>query len=223
VPEVSATDLRRLEALEGRLEKTRDEQQKLAAERRQLRAAAAANARRIRELEKDAGATEKQLEAALAENASLATRLEECGKDLERLRTASLELRTELDAARGELEKAAKAAAQAEKETSSLRKERDDLAGSLALANEQLAGKSVAPVLTASEVSKLVDSLVTDLGSSLSGMAIRDGELQLKVGFEKVGRTTGFVVPSSESPPEVRDNLHEVSIRFARTVDLPDR
>jgi len=223
VPEVSATDLRRLEALEGRLEKTRDEQQKLTAERRQLRAAATANTRRIRELEKDAGATEKQLEAALAENASLATRLDECSKDLERIQTASLELRTELDAARGELEKTAKAAAQAQKEISSLRKERDDLADSLALANEQLAGKSVAPVLTAKEVSKLVDSLVNDLGSHLSGMAIRDGELQLKVGFEKVGRATGFVVPSSESPPEVRENLHEVSIRFARTVDLPDR
>jgi len=223
VPEVSATDLRRLEALEGRLDKTRDEQKKLTAERRQLRAAATAATRRIRELEKEAGAAEKKLDAALAENASLATRLDESSKDLERLKAASLELRTELDAARGELEKAAESAAQAQKEASSLRKERDDLADSLALANEQLAGKSIAPVLSANEVSRLVDGFVTDLGSRLSGMAIRDGELQLRVGFEKVGRATGFVVPSSESPPEVRDNLHEVSIRFSRTVDLPDQ
>lgn len=223
MPEVSATDLRRLEALEGRFEKTQDERKKLADERRQLRAAVTANTRRIRELEKDVGATEKQLEAALAENASLAARLDESSTDLERIQKASLELRAKLDAARGELEKAAKSAAEAQKEVRALRKERDDLAGSLAIAKEQLAGKSIAPVLSANEVSRLVDGLFTDLGSRLSGLAIRDGELQLKVGFEKVGRATGFVVPSSESPPEVRESLHEVSIRFDRNIDLPDQ
>jgi predicted nuclease with TOPRIM domain len=219
--EVSATDLRRLEALEGRLEKSQGEQQKLAAERQQLRAAATESTRRIRELEKDNVATGKKLDAALAENASLAARLEDSSKDLERLQAASLALRTELDTARGELGKMAKSVAQAQQEAVSASKERDELAESLAVAKEQLAGKSVAPVLTPKEVSGLVDGLVADLGAGLPGMAIRDGELQLKVGFEKVGGATGFVVPGSGSPAEAHENLHQISIRFGRNVDLP--
>jgi hypothetical protein len=79
----------------------------------------------------------------------------------------------------------------------------------------------VAPVLPTTEVSALIHGFVSSLSSRLSGMTVRDGELQLKVGFEKVGRTSGFVVPSSESPPEVRESLHELSIRFGRIAE-PD-
>jgi len=221
MPEISAADLRRLEALEGRLEKSGEQRKKLAAERRELRAAASAGAKRVRELEKDAKAGEGEREAMLAENERLAARLEEAGADGERLRAAALELREELDAARGELEKATKALAQAQKEAGSAAKERERLAEGLALAKEQLAGKKIAPVLPAAEVSDLVDDLVAGLGSRLEGMSIRDGELQLKVAFAKVGRTSGFVVPSSESPAEVREGLQEISIRFGRTVEPP--
>ena len=223
MPEVSAADLRRLGALEGRLEKTTDERKRLTAERRKLRAEVTANARRVRELEKEIAASKKQLDAALAENASLAARIDDSSEDLERIQAASVELRGELDAAGGELEKATESSARARDEVRSLGKERDALAESLAIANEQLAGKSVAPVLSAKQVSRLVHDLVDELGSSLSGMTIRDGELQLRVGFEKVGRATGFVVPSSASPPELREGLHQISVRFGSSSDAPDQ
>ena len=219
--EISATDLRRLETLDSRLQKTRAERKKLTAAQGKLRATAAANVKRARELGKELGEAEKKLEAAIAENAALAARLEETAKDLERFQTASSELRGKLDAADSTIEKAKKSAATAEAEAASLREERDRLAESLSLANAQLAGESVAPVLPAAEVSELVHGFVSGLSSRLSGMTVRDGELQLKVGFEKVGRTSGFVVPSSESPPEVRESLHELSIRFGRVAE-PD-
>jgi predicted nuclease with TOPRIM domain len=215
VAEISATDLRRLETLDSRLQKAGAERKKLIAEQAKLRNEANANVKRSRELVKELDAAEKKLEAAVAENAALAARLEESAGDLERLQTASSELREKLDGADSEIEKAKKLAA----ETASLREERDRLAESLSLANAQLAGKSVTPVLPAAEVSALVHDFVSGLSSRLSGMAVRDGELQLKVGFEKVGRTSGFVVPSSESPPEVRESLHELSIRFGHIAE----
>ena len=176
-----------------------------------------------RKLTKEVREAEKKLAAALRENASLAERVEESSADRENLRTAALELRTELEETRSELEHATKMAATAEAESRSLRAERDALTESLAIANEQLAGKSIAPAMSAKEVSKLVDGFVHDLSSRLSGMEVSDGELQLKVGFEKVGRKIGFVVPGPESPSELRENLHEVSIRFARSGDPPER
>jgi hypothetical protein len=221
VAEISPTDLRRLETLDSRLQKARAERKKLTAERGKLRTAATANAKRARELAKELEGAEKKLEAAVAENTDLAARLEETAADLAHLQTASLELREKLDGANSEIEKAKKSAASAETEAASLREERDRLAEGLGLANAQLAGESVAPVLPATEVSALVHGFVSSLSSRLSGMTVRDGELQLKVGFEKVGRTSGFVVPSSESPPEVRESLHELSIRFGRIAE-PD-
>lgn len=223
MPEISARDLRRLEAVEGKLVRARDERKALAAERRELRAAVTANARRARVLEREAAATDAKLEAVLAENAALAARLDEAAVDLEQLQAASLELRAQLDSARAELEGAKEALAKAQGELGALAKERDGLAANLKLANEQLAGKGITPVVPAKEVAKLVDDLVVEIGSGLPGMVIRDGELRLQVAFGKVGQQTGFVIPSAESPAEVRENLHQVAIRFDRTVELPGR
>ena len=35
--------------------------------------------------------------------------------------------------------------------------------------------------------------------------------------------STTRIVPSADSPPDLRKNLHEVSVRFDRTVELPER
>ena len=221
MPEISARDLRRLQALEGRLTKTRDERQALAAERRELRAAVTANARRARAAEKEAAAADDKVEAILRENAALAARIDEIQADLERVQAASLELRAQVDATSTELGAAQQALATAEGKLGGLEKERDSLSESLKLANEQLSGKGMTPVLPAKEVAKLVEGLVLEIGTGLPGMVVRDGELRLQVAFGKIGQQTGFVIPSAETPPDVRKNLHEVAIRFDRTVELP--
>jgi predicted RNase H-like nuclease (RuvC/YqgF family) len=221
VPEISARDLRRLQALEERLTKTRDERQALAAERRELRAAVTANARRARAAEKEAAAADDKVEAILRENAALAARIDEIQADLERVQAASLELRAQVDATSTELGAAQQALAAAEGKLGGLEKERDSLSESLKLANEQLSGKGMTPVLPAKEVAKLVEGLVLEIGTGLPGMVVRDGELRLQVAFGKIGQQTGFVIPSAETPPDVRKNLHEVAIRFDRTVELP--
>jgi predicted RNase H-like nuclease (RuvC/YqgF family) len=221
VPEISARDLRRLEALEGRLTKTQDERKALAAERRELRAAVSANARRARAAEKEAAAADEKLEAVLRENAVLAARIDEMQADLEQVRAAALELRNQVDSTATELGAVQKALAAAEGKVGGLEQERDTLSENLKIANEQLAGKGITPVIPAKEVAKVVDGLITEIGTGLPGMVVRDGELRLQVAFGKVGQQTGFVIPSAETPEEVRKNLHEVAIRFDRTVELP--
>jgi predicted nuclease with TOPRIM domain len=221
VPEISARDLRRLQALEGRLAKTQDERKALAAERRELRAAVAANARRARAAEKEAAAADEKLEAVLRENAALAARIDEIQADLEGVQAASLRLREQVDTTSAELGAVREALAAAEGKVGGLEKERDSLSESLKLANEQLSDKGMTPVLPAKEVAKLIDGLVVEIGTGLPGMVVRDGELRLQVAFGKIGQQTGFVIPSAETPEEVRKNLHEVAIRFDRSVELP--
>ena len=91
MPEISARDLRRLQALQERLTKTQDERKALSAERRELRAAVNANARRARAAEKEAAAAEDKVEAVLRENAALAARIDEIQADLGRVEAASVE------------------------------------------------------------------------------------------------------------------------------------
>jgi chromosome segregation ATPase len=221
VPEISAANLRRLKELDVRLRKARKESRALNAERRKLRSSARANAQRAREATKKASALEEKLEEALAANRALAEKLETAAADAKALQAAGLKLRAELEAARDDLAKAEKTAAATQKEAEALRAECDRLTEGMDLAKAQLTGKQ-APALPAAEVSKLVDGFVEDLGSRLSGLAVRDGELKLKVGFEKAGRRSGFVVPSATSPPGTAGSLHEISIRFDREAEADD-
>jgi hypothetical protein len=128
----------------------------------------------------------QDLRILVNENATLAERLEASEGDQKRLEATLEELRAELDSLRSRpVEASASSGAQPRP-----------------------------PVLSSAEVSGLVSRLLADLDSQLSGMSVRDGELQLKVAFEKIGEEPGFVIPSSESPPEIRENLQSISVRL---------
>lgn len=212
-------DLRRLQTLEERLGKAQDDRKDLVTERKELRAAVVTHQRRARDLEKETAVAATQIEAVVAENRTLAARLEEAEADLERLRAEALALKQAADAAQARLSAAEATAAEAQKVRATAEKQRDDATGSLAIANKQLAGEKITPVMPAADVAKLVDKLFVDLGTQLPGLSVRDGEMRLKVAFGQVGRDSGFVMPTATSPPEVRENLHELSLRFDRAPD----
>jgi len=223
VPEISAQDLRRLKALEGRLEKAEGEKRSFAAERRELRSRATAAERTAKSAEKRAGEADERLASLLTENARLAARLDDIAADSERLRAAGLKLREQLDASKKGLREVV---AESKKLTRSLQKtesERERLGERLKLADAQLKTTTTTPVLPAKEVAKLIDGFVGEIGAGLPGMVVRDGEIKLQVAFGKVGQATGFVVPSADAPPEVRRNLHEVAIRFDRSLEIAER
>ena len=221
MPEISAEDLRRLRALEGRLARADEKARSSVAERRELKARTTAAERTARTAEKRAGEVEERVTELIEENARLAARLDGMAADAERLEGVASRLRDQLDEANGSLKDAA---SEQKALTSSLRQaesERDRLAERVKLADAQLEGKA-ARVLPAREVAVLIDQFVGEIGSSLPGLVVRDGEVKLQVAFAKVGRATGFVVPSADAPPEASRNLSEVAIRFDRLRDVAE-
>lgn len=220
--EISAQDLRRLKTLEERLEKAQGEKKMFAVERRDLRARATAAERTARSAEKRAGEVDIRIAGLLEENVKLATRLDEIATDAERLRSAGVKLREELDATKKSLKEALSESKRLTRLLGKAESERDRVAERLKLADAQLKTKTTTPVLPAKEVAKLIDAFVDEIGSGLPGMVVRDGEIRLQVAFGKVGQASGFVVPSADAPPDVRKNLHEVSVRFDRTLDVSE-
>jgi chromosome segregation ATPase len=216
VAEINARDLRRLESLEGRLGKADDERKALREERRELRSALKENRREVRDARRDAAELEEKIAALIDENASLATQLEQATTDLESVRAAAEELKAKVDAEDAELREARAALDGLRRDLRLAQAERQRLGESLKLAQEQLTSRSQTPVLPAKDIARNVERLVSELGSNLPGMNVRNGELQLRVAFAQVGETTGFVLPSADSPPEVRENLHEITLRFDR-------
>ncbi|HEX4930281.1 MAG TPA: hypothetical protein VFV62_06175 [Gaiellaceae bacterium] len=229
MPEISAQDLRRLKALEGRLEKAQDEKKSFAVERRDLRArataaerTATAAERTAKSAEKHAAEVDERLAALLVENNRLAARLDEIAADSERLRTAGLKLRAQLDETKKGLREAVAASKKLTRSLQKTESERERVSDRLKLAEAQLKTTTTTPVLPAKEVAKLIDGFVTEIGTGLPGLVVRDGEIKLQVAFGKVGQATGFVVPSADAPPEVRKNLHEVAVRFDRSVEVAE-
>ena len=219
MPEVSAQDLRRLTTLEERLEKVQGEKRSFTAERRELRARATVAERAVRSAERAASEIDNRLTALLEENARLATQLEESAADGEQLRTAAEKLREEVDASAKSLDEARSETSRLTESLAKAESERDQVAERLKIADAQLKTEAKTPILPAKDVARLIDGFVGELGTNLSGMAVREGEIKLQVAFGKVGSSTGFVVPSADSPPEVRKDLHEVSIRFDREIE----
>jgi chromosome segregation ATPase len=212
VPEITATELRRLRALEGRLRKAGETGRARAAEVRKLRRQLAA----AKEAQEEAKRLKTQVTALVNENRKLARELDARAADLKELRPAARKTGRAAESARERLSKATAERQEAEKRAKSLESERDRLAARIKAAEAQLAAKQVVPLVPADEVASLVGELAEGLESSLGDLALQDGEVRLKVATGKARGVTGFVVPTPDSPPEARENLHEISIRFRR-------
>jgi hypothetical protein len=159
------------------------------------------------------------LATLLIENSMLAERLGASEADRDRVAAASRELRERLETTAAELAAAKTVSETAETRVGALREECNRLSESAALAEARARQEPGAALLAPNEVAALVERLLTGLGSRLSGLTLQDAELRLKVGVQKLGEQTGFVVPGPESPPEVRETLHEISVRFDRAAE----
>jgi len=180
---------------------------------------------RIKELEAALAAALKQAEtlesaeqgtiaALIAENRRLAEQLAALDKDASLLRGAAEEAKAGLEATRQEA--AASVRAELEGQFKRLHAERDALQAQLTMASKQLAEQGKTPVLPAEQAAVLVNELVDRLQVGFTDLRITEGELKLKVGFGAVGDVSGFVIPTTDSPAEIRENLQEISFRFDR-------
>ncbi len=222
-----ASQLEELRAAQaGGEEALRDALARLAALQEQIDTRVAEGEKRSKELEAALAealqkaemleSTEQGTIAALiAENRRLADQLANLDKDAAVLRGAAEEARAGLEAARQEA--AASVRAELEGQLKRVHAERDALQSQLTIANKQLAEQGKTPLLPAEQAAVLVNELVDRLQVGFTDLRITEGELKLKVGFGAVGDVSGFVVPTTDSPAEIRENLQEIAFRFDRT------
>jgi chromosome segregation ATPase len=214
MPDPNPRDVRRLENLERRLAQARATQRDWAQERRTLRAELRATQRAARANETEVAKLTQQVDALAIENQRLAEDLDNAKALLEPLDEAASSLRADLDVARSELAETARARDGLATHLDAVNRQLGDALERLRVADALAAGDPTQPVLPPAVVSNLIDGLVGNLRGAIPGMRLRDGELRLKVGFGSVGDTPGFVVPTADAPPEMRDLLHEVTMRF---------
>lgn len=228
-----------LSLLEKRLAKAQEEKKNLTAEKREIREKLTAAEKKVRatelkrkadqeslagnlsrvekqlkEAEKNALAQAEQVTALLAENRRLAEGLDASLADAEKLREVALKSSEEAKTAKAESVAALKAKEKIEVDFRKSEAERKSLQNRLTAAEEQLKAKKITPILQSEEVAKLFGELIDNIRGGLGGVSVRSGEIKLKVAFSAAGNLRGFVVPTPQAGSEIKDNLHEITIRF---------
>ncbi len=184
-------------------------------ERIQALETALAEARAVGQPNPDNEATVSRL---IEENRLIARQMEEAAGDLKQFRTLAEEAKTTVEQVR--LETDAKVRAELGQAITRLNKERDGLNEQIVSLSKQLTAQGKTPLLPANQVASLLDGLMGELRGGLSGVAIRDGEVRLKVGFGVVDDKPGFVIPTPDSGTDLQDKLHEVTFRFDTPTSL---
>ncbi len=163
------------------------------------------------------GSLPEQVEALLRENRRLAEQLDAVRGDVTTLGKAAEEARQAAETARSEAVAATKAQTQAEETIRRLSEERASLATRLGAAEAQLQDEGKTVILPADEAARQVGTLVDQLSAGLPNLSVREGEFRLKVAFGGAGDLSGFVIPTADSSPELRNALHELTLRFDQT------
>lgn len=208
--ELSARDRQRLEALQQRLVASREEKRAWTAERKELRARATAGDRRL-------GLLDTRQDELVAENRRQAEQLHAVLTENESLRQLAARSATDRTKALEEVKAAAGVRKELERRVKLLETENAKNDEALKNARAQLVAKELPLILSAEEISGLIDQLISRIGRNLQGLDVRDGELKLKVAFAAAGDVRGFVVPNAGASEQVTGPLHEVALRFQQT------
>ena len=241
--EPKITDLqRRIKTLETRLAKEQETSKAVRAERTKLKRRVGTLERQKEQLAKQAGdlktaqkdieqrlkLCEKEKEQLSLENKALVERENALIKENRRLAESMSTVDGDLALFREKAEKAAEDIKIAEKrvtdrltathnaDVATLKGEKAELESELSLRTKQLATKGKVPLLPPEKVALLMGDLVKRFGGRMPGMKMRNGEIKLKVGFGDAGDVSGFVIPTTDADPEIKDNLHEMTVRFDR-------
>lgn len=241
--EPSPKDIRRLRALENRLDKSQQTTKELREERNSLRRQLRTTEQRVPRLEKqleeqqsafaefraEAEETIKALEAQIEhmraefddrerlttqvtalieENRRLSDDLEASTKDRQQFEVAAREAIARIEQVRAELN------AGFQKQLDAVEKDKAQLETRIHVLNLQLQEEGKVQLIHPENVAGLLGGLMDQLRSGVQGLDILDGEIKLKVGFGTIGEYSGFVIPAADSPPEIKENLHEVTMRF---------
>ena len=203
-----------------------DQMLKLVAEHDRLRgqigdinnrlAAGTESAAKLAALEKALAELQKQNDLFLEENRRLAEALELNVSDTavfrEHAEQATLRIASELAREREHL------SGQFRDQVASLA-ERARLAESRADSlSAQLAGDGRLAVIPPDQLGDLASRFIGQIETSLPGLRLSTGELKLKMGLAQSGGQTGFVVIGPGAPANLKDQLHDFSLKFDRAL-----
>jgi chromosome segregation ATPase len=148
----------------------------------------------------------------LEENRRLASQVEAMSSDLVTVQRAAREAKDDLEAVREET--SARIRDELGAQLVTLQRQHEALQKQLDLATAQLSAEGKTPALPADRVAEMLTNLIDRMQDGMPGLSIQTGELKLRVGLEAAGGSAGFVIPSSDSPAELRESLQEVTLRF---------
>ncbi len=198
------------EALKEAAQKFRELKEQAEQRENEYKAELAEAQKAIKELTKSSDA----LEPLLAENQRLAAQIDANATEAAALTKAAADAKADIATAKTETE--ARVREELGADIKGLMKQQAALQKQLDTANVQLKEQGKPPLLSAEKVAGLLNELVGQMQGGIKGLQIRDGELKLKVGFGAAGELGGFVIPTTDSTPELRENLQEITFRFDR-------
>jgi DNA repair exonuclease SbcCD ATPase subunit len=218
MPEISAAELRRLEALSDRIVRVDERRRTMAEERdaarrdvKQLRANVREMTARANEQAKSIDQLEQKIADLVAANAEQAKRLvvaersaRQAGLAAAKLADARDNLKEELVADRVKLKEATKQVGALQKQTRTLNKQ-------VKLLEDEVAASDLPVFLPAEKVGELLDDFVTQF--DVGGLRITDGDVRLTVAFADTGKGAAFVIPSSAAEKSELP-LHTVSLKL---------
>lgn len=218
MPDISTTELRRLEALSDRIVRV-DERRRTATEQRDaaraevkdLKATIRAMRRTATENDRTIEALQEQVADLVAENREQAVRLETAKRSEEQATTAALKLADVQDDLKGQLTTTKGNLREANKQVNSLQKKIGTLEKQVTVLEGQVAATDLPVFLPADKVGELLDDFVTQF--DVGGMQITDGEVRLNVAFASGADGAAFVIPSTAA--EEQDlPLHTVNLKL---------
>jgi DNA repair exonuclease SbcCD ATPase subunit len=218
MPEISAAELRRLEALSERIVRV-DQRRRTVMEARDAARAEVKKLRAtIREMTGEAGeqkTTIEDLERKIAElvtaNADQAGRLVIAERSAgqaaiaaSKLADARDDLKEKLAADKAKLKDATKQVVVLQKTAGTLKKQ-------VAVLESQVAATDLPVFLPAEKVGELLDDFVTQF--DVGGLRVTDGDVRLTVAFAGTGNGAAFVIPSTAAEKDEMP-LHTVNLKL---------
>ena len=216
MPDISATELRRLQALSDRIVRSEDRRKLLQEQRNAARNEVKELKATNRQLQKDARDLTKQISEVIEENKRLAAALAAAEDDVSNVTGRAAELVTERnklaaanDALTGETRDLTKKLSAQQKANSTLKKSLDS-------AQAQLEADEVPVLLTPDSVGEMLDDFVKQI--DVGGLQINKGDIRLSVAFGAAGEATGFVIPSAAADKDLP--LHTIALDLVRRAPL---
>ncbi|MCL1586955.1 MAG: hypothetical protein M3092_00940 [Actinomycetia bacterium] len=230
MPELTTTELKRLRAIESRIVKVSDDRDALRAVRNDLKAQIVVLNRAARDSEKELKALsalatknrsglQERISALVEENNEQSKMLVRAKGDVTRLTTIAERLKATADELGVREKRGSKENRDLLRKVARLDAGTSRLKSELKAARSRLKASGKPVAIDPAEAAHLIEGFVGEFGGSFGGLVVREADVKLKVAFDAVDGTVGFVVPTVGSVAEESSELHEIHINLSRSAD----